>query len=110
MPAEDCTLTLANLFRSLDWPCAEPERAAGLHFTLPWRGRVASRRDAGWGARRRRDSQRTARAFTPSRRPSGGDLPPPGEGEDKRCARDFLGPDEAPYLSLSTCITVAARA
>jgi hypothetical protein len=49
-------------------------------FTLPWRGRVAHRRCAGWGARRRRDSQRAARAFTPSRRASRVDLPPPGEG------------------------------
>src|SRR6202171_4026532 len=53
---------------------------------LPWRGRVAHRRCAGWGARRRRDSQRAARAFTPTRRASRRDRPPPGGGgwEDAR--------------------------
>jgi hypothetical protein len=74
-------------------------RTGSRIFTLPWRGRVAHRRCAGWGARRCRESQRAMRAFTPSRRPSrsrrsasafftykdGGrrppiDLPPPGEG------------------------------
>src|SRR5580700_1170295 len=65
---------------------AKPGRgcaARTISFTLPWRGRVAARRDAGWGARRCRDSQRATRAFTPSRRASRVDLPPPGEGEKK---------------------------
>ena len=59
-------------------------------FTLPCRGRVAHRRCAGWGARRCRDSQRAARAFTPTRRASRVDLSPPREGEDKRCANYFI--------------------
>jgi len=44
-------------------------------FTLPWRGRVAHRRCAGWGARRCRESQRACARFHPipprfARRPS----------------------------------------
>src|SRR5580700_8366957 len=66
-------------------PCRQGEHGCGAEaesfFTLPCRGRVAARRDAGWGARRRRESQRATRAFTPTRRASRVDLPPPGEGE-----------------------------
>src|SRR5205823_3077507 len=43
-------------------------------FTLPWRGRVGERSEPGWGEKRK---------FTPTRRASPGDLPPPGGGEER---------------------------
>jgi hypothetical protein len=74
-------------------PCKRTVRGArrarsanGWQQPLAWRGQFsvcAFRRDAGWGARRRRDSQRATRAFTPTRRASRVDLPPPGEGQKK---------------------------
>src|SRR6202035_890282 len=72
--------------------------ASTISFTLPWRGRVAHRRCAGWGARRCRGSQRAARAFTPTRRPSGVDLPPPGEGGERGVS--LIIPSSAPVAWL----------
>src|SRR5580700_10601342 len=81
-------------WRRKDWWLWSAKPGRGLRrgnesacFTLPCRGRVAARRDAGWGARRCRDSQRALRAFTPTRRASRADLPPPGEGDERRIGR-----------------------
>jgi len=66
-------------------------------FTLPWRGRVGHQKCAGGGGRRCTGSRRAMRAFTPTRRASRDDLPPPGGGD---CGASIAGKDSNEQMEL----------